>query len=146
MADTRMIAVVVEASGATLEDAVKKALGRLKSYYGDEEPILLHELHPDPVHPRDGLIRVTATGYHKPGEVLLCDRSNTKDVSVPFDAPCIYQPGSGFTIKEPAVPNSVVGMHRGDWVYVLDGDHWVTTKIPARTHIYDQNADYWSHE
>lgn len=144
MADTRMIAVVVEASGASLEDAVKKALGRLKLYYGDEEPIQLCAIHSNPVRSRDGLVRVTATGFHKPGEILSCDRASSKDVQVPFDAPCIYQPGSGSVIPEPAIPNALVGMHRGNWVYVLDGDQWISTKVPPREYIYDHNESDWS--
>lgn len=144
MIDARMVAVRATATGSDLREATEKVYTRLGLFYGKGNPILLCELHVNPPGSnRPDVVTVTATGFHRPGQMLRCDGSNSRDTLVPYDAPCITKLGMGWVTPEPATPDSVVGMNRGTLVYVLDGDQWVKRVIPQVEHIYDGNAGYF---
>lgn len=59
---------------------------------------------------RPDVVTVTASGFHRPGQMLRCDGSNRQDTLVPYDAPCITKLGMGWVTPEPATPDSVVGV------------------------------------
>jgi len=144
MTDARMVAVRATATGSNLREATEKAYGRLELFYGPGNPILLCELHVDPAESkRPDVVTVTATGFHRPGQMLRCDGGNAKDTLVAYDAPCITKFDVGYVMAEPSTPDSVVGMNRGRIVYVLHGDQWVKRTIPNPEHIYDGNAGYY---
>lgn len=144
MTDARMVAVRATATGSDLREATEKVYTRLGLFYGKGNPILLCELHVNPPEAnRPDVVTVTATGFHRPGQMLLCDGNNSRDTLVPYDAPCITELGAGWVTPEPATPNSIVGMNRGATVYVLDRDQWVRRGIPPVEHIYDGNAGYF---
>lgn len=144
MIDARMVAVRATASGKDLREATEEAYRRLELFYGKGNPILLCGLHVNqPESKRPDVVTVTATGHHRPGQMLRCDGSNAKDTLVPYDAPCITKLFPGYVQPEPAEPDSVVGMNRGTLVYVLDGDQWVKRTVPNVEHIYDGNVSYF---
>ena len=144
MSDARMVAVRATASGKDLREATEKAYGRLELFYGPGNPILLCELHVDPAESkRPDVVTVTATGFHRPRQMIRCDSSNSNGTLVAYDAPCITKLDMGYVMAEPATPDSVVGMNRGRVVYVLHEDQWVKHSIPSPEHIYDGNAGYY---
>lgn len=142
MSDTRMVAIRVTADGDSLRAATEEAYKRLDLFYAGG-PILLCVLHINPAATgAPGVIEVSATGYHRQGQLLRCTRSNEGDMLLAFDTPCLTR-GYGVCVPEPQTPDSLVGMHRGESVYVLDGDQWVATGIPHVEYINNGNVNHY---